>query len=447
MKHVYTLALLLIFAASSVNAQDCRNATSLLKTGPGLLASFKSSDNSNSCAAGLSSAQKPFYSSLGEIWQDNDWTLQSNKELEYNENDQKTREINFRWDADSQVFVEKDDWNYTYDAAGNLSEIIGRTWNGTAFENRQRRVQQIDSFGNEISSELSNWENGAWTQVYQSFSTVQNGRVTQNTFKTLFPSGAVATSFQVSFEYDDQGRKTQELQQQWNASTNSWDLYSRQLTSYTASQKTEIYQIYSEGWVDGYESVETFNNEGQIIESTLISFESARDAMRVLFSYNASGVATKLVVQGMNELEEWVNVSQSILTLDQDNDPIELLDQSFDSDGQIWVNIHRTTVGYDGGEKATAVEEELIPGLASFDIYPYPANDHVHVELQLEDTADLQVDVFDVLGRSVVNLAKGMAPAGVKRITWSPKDEPAGLYFVRYAVDGVIATKPLVLVK
>lgn len=102
---------------------------------------------------------------------------------------------------------------------------------------------------------------------------------------------------------------------------------------------------------------------------------------------------------------------------------------------------------YEPNETATSIEDTVLDGIASFDIYPYPAQDQVHVALQLLQTAYIQLEVFDVLGQRVRALAEGTVPSGVQLFSWLPNNTTTGLYFVRLSVDGAVQTKPIVLVK
>jgi hypothetical protein len=61
----------------------------------------------------------------------------------------------------------------------------------------------------------------------------------------------------------------------------------------------------------------------------------------------------------------------------------------------------------------------------------------------------VDVSVYDVTGRRLVTLARGLHPAGATRIAWDGRDAlrgrvPAGVYFVRASVDGRSETRKLV---
>lgn len=75
------------------------------------------------------------------------------------------------------------------------------------------------------------------------------------------------------------------------------------------------------------------------------------------------------------------------------------------------------------------------PNVLSFSVYPNPAR-KANVNFTLPIDSDVQLGVFDVAGRQVVELAKGHLPAGSYSRLWSGRDANgkqvgAGVYFYR----------------
>ena len=81
---------------------------------------------------------------------------------------------------------------------------------------------------------------------------------------------------------------------------------------------------------------------------------------------------------------------------------------------------------------------------------PNPAREAVEVRWVQPRAAEISIDVFDVAGRRVANLAQGRTEPGAHSRTWERrtnegKEAVAGVYFVRLAGDGVARTRKLVL--
>ena len=82
----------------------------------------------------------------------------------------------------------------------------------------------------------------------------------------------------------------------------------------------------------------------------------------------------------------------------------------------------------------TAIVEEVEPYVKSplIDSYPNPFTETLHLDLRVDMGQHLQVDIVDVLGRSVATLINGWVPQGIYPVRWAPRASLAsGAYFIR----------------
>jgi hypothetical protein len=102
---------------------------------------------------------------------------------------------------------------------------------------------------------------------------------------------------------------------------------------------------------------------------------------------------------------------------------------------------------------ATAVRNVTTPPAFSLLLAsPNPFGDQTRVRWQLERSAHVRAEVFDVRGRRVVSLLDAARPAGPGEVQWSGRDGngqrvAAGVYFVRVVAAGETQTRRLVLVR
>lgn len=71
--------------------------------------------------------------------------------------------------------------------------------------------------------------------------------------------------------------------------------------------------------------------------------------------------------------------------------------------------------------------------------FPNPAGDRLRVVYALPTEAQVRLAVYDLQGREVTELERGVRPAGKHAVLWSsgsPRWPSAGVYFVRLEVDG-----------
>ena len=101
------------------------------------------------------------------------------------------------------------------------------------------------------------------------------------------------------------------------------------------------------------------------------------------------------------------------------------------------------------GENPVANDGEATPGSVALSAaYPNPFADRTQFELTLGDTQAIDVAVFDVLGRRVVDLFRGTFGANEQRtFVFDGTALPAGLYFVRVTGETFAETRQVALTR
>jgi hypothetical protein len=80
--------------------------------------------------------------------------------------------------------------------------------------------------------------------------------------------------------------------------------------------------------------------------------------------------------------------------------------------------------------------------------YPNPFNNAVTLELELPARGELNVQVFNGVGRSVTQLYQGVSTPGVRAFTWRPDGTASGVYFVRASFGGKeVATRKVMYLR
>jgi len=79
--------------------------------------------------------------------------------------------------------------------------------------------------------------------------------------------------------------------------------------------------------------------------------------------------------------------------------------------------------------------------------YPNPFNLSTRITYDLPTTSPVTLEIFDLLGRRVATLAKGMQPTGTYSILFDGSSLPSGLYFYRLHAGTFIQTQKMILLK
>ncbi len=147
------------------------------------------------------------------------------------------------------------------------------------------------------------------------------------------------------------------------------------------------------------------------------------------------------------------------------NEPIDISNQMFerqfnDAGSYPYFCIPHCSFGMTGNitvEMPTGVLDgdaaSTVPGeFALQQNYPNPFNAATVIRYTLERDADVQLRVYDVLGRTVATLVDDTQQLGVHEANWDGTNEngepvASGLYFYRLTVDDDILSRKMTLVK
>ena len=103
----------------------------------------------------------------------------------------------------------------------------------------------------------------------------------------------------------------------------------------------------------------------------------------------------------------------------------------------------------------SSVEDEQLTKASSFILdqnYPNPFNPKTNISYLLSEAGNVNLTIYDLLGRAVKNLVLGEQPAGSFAVSWDGKDEsgkivPSGVYLYSLKNGNSIQSKKMVLMK
>jgi hypothetical protein len=112
-------------------------------------------------------------------------------------------------------------------------------------------------------------------------------------------------------------------------------------------------------------------------------------------------------------------------------------------------NLH--TRNYSFVDRVTSIADEGSPPLPKSAIlkqnYPNPFNSSTIIEYTLPKAENITLSLYDILGRKVIELDKGVYPAGINRQTLNLKDYTGGIYFLTLKTEQTQITRKLVYLK
>ena len=79
--------------------------------------------------------------------------------------------------------------------------------------------------------------------------------------------------------------------------------------------------------------------------------------------------------------------------------------------------------------------------------YPNPFNPETTIRYDLPVEADINITVYDIMGRPVIELVNSHMSPGYHRVTWNAKNNASGVYFIKLQTPGYTQTQKVMLVK
>jgi len=117
--------------------------------------------------------------------------------------------------------------------------------------------------------------------------------------------------------------------------------------------------------------------------------------------------------------------------------PIHVEQTDFPDD----VDITLLDPAWTGESRAPATSFSLGP------VYPNPFNSRASVSLSLPVAREVDLALYDLLGRRVRSLARGPLSAGTHSVTISAEGLPSGIYYVRLSAVGMTTMQPALLIR
>lgn len=116
---------------------------------------------------------------------------------------------------------------------------------------------------------------------------------------------------------------------------------------------------------------------------------------------------------------------------------------------------YRVLAESEGGRQVLFETEPIsIPALASalYQNYPNPFNPVTAISFYLPNKMDASVDIYDIGGHHIINLADGTREAGVHSVSWDGKNRSgipvsAGVYFCRLRAAKTTITRKMILLR
>jgi len=105
----------------------------------------------------------------------------------------------------------------------------------------------------------------------------------------------------------------------------------------------------------------------------------------------------------------------------------------------VW-SITRTTTGITGNDVR-------IPASVELTNYPNPFNLSTNISFSLPKASEIDIDIYDLLGRKITTLLDSYVPEGNHTVLWQPENISSGIYFYKITAGDFSISKKMILLK
>ncbi|HEX7343955.1 MAG TPA: T9SS type A sorting domain-containing protein, partial [bacterium] len=88
-----------------------------------------------------------------------------------------------------------------------------------------------------------------------------------------------------------------------------------------------------------------------------------------------------------------------------------------------------------------------LPTTVSFTAFPNPFNSTVSIRIELPFSDAIEVAVYDLMGRKVADIYRGIGAVGSQRLDWNAQHTPSGVYWIRLQSGAQQEVQKMVVLK
>ncbi len=331
-------------------------------------------------------------------WANNQWVEEYKENHHYNANDPLT--VTYQWEWINNQWVYAAMMTYSYDTQGHMVQMEMKTWDeptGT-WEDFMRMNITNNAQGNPVEVVIEVYFMGSWRSIAR-----------------------------IVMTYNAQDQIIELLSQEYDMLDSVWVDGWRELMTYDANNL--MIEVLEQEWIAG----------------------TWEDVYKDLISYDAGGLRTEVISQTW--IGAWENYARETYTYNAEDVLIHILEEWWD--GAAWEDDYFYTMTYDvqsrlheqilqewmGGSWENLERElwtyDLPVGVATpsvrtaeLVVYPNPATHAATLALELNQTTNVTITMYDLSGRMMVQRHEGVMPEGKHQMMIPVSDLPQGYYLI-----------------
>jgi len=368
---------------------------------------------------------------LNEVWDstganpDEEWVKASRSTFEYDGSGNNTLQVDQNWDRQNKEWLNSQRFDRTYDSQDRITLELQEDWFGT-WEN-STRIQYTYNSGETVELEEI-WDGSSWVNNERRTIMLNNDDLPTEALTEAWTGSGWVNNERDTFTYttfENTQKFERVVTEVWDISASEWDDDTRTRFSYDSVIPVELARFAAQR--SGPEAVRlTWQTASETNNS---GFEVQRQTGA---SSSWTGVQ---FVEGAGTTSEPKSYQFTDRRLPYEAETIRYRLKQVDLDGSSQLS-ETVTVTLGPPEQLTLRTP-----------FPNPAQEQATVRYELPDAAEVQIAVYDLLGRRVATPVDGRRNAGRAEVRLRTNRLPNGTYLLRLQAAGQVHTQRLTVVK
>jgi hypothetical protein len=390
----------------------------------------------------------------------------------------------------------------TYDASGNMLSDLLEGWSNGQWVSINRTTLTYDPYGNvlsELSEQCSNgqwmngtrktytyganehllsdlieaWDGGSWLKYgCYTYSYDANGNILSDAYVFWSLDQLAYYPWRNTFTYDENGHILTELHEVGGL---LWRFVNDNRWTYTYDSAWNILSKLNEYWLNGQwvygqRYTYTYDAEGSMLFWITELWSNGQWVNGSRNTYTYDSIGNLLLLLGENWTNnQWMNSERYTYTYDAEENLTSLWHYG-------WLNSSWTStdIGEGGGfgvsdsagntydlgygYNCTLIRKLIVTGVASqsgnvptvyslSQNYPNPFNPSTAIKFDMPRASQVNLSVFDILGREVSVLVNDRRDAGVYEVKFDGSNLASGVYFYRLQAGDFVQAKKLLILR
>jgi hypothetical protein len=369
---------------------------------------------------------------ITEIWNTNDgrWVDFRQSSFKYDSNGNDTLEVVEGWNIPNQTWENFRRFQRMYDSQNRFDLVRRESWNGNT-DTWERDVRIDVSYLSDSREEIRQTWNGAdWVNEERQTTMLNSSNLPTETLTEDWDGSDWMQDERNLFAYTthESTQKFEEIETEvWDDTANEWDNESRTRLSYTSIIPVELARFERQRIGEGavqltWQTASETNNSGFEVQRQTSASPSG--------SWN-----TVQFVEGAGTTSEPQSYRFTDRAVPFEAETVRYRLRQVDLDGSAQLS------------KTVEVRLGAPEQLALHAPFPNPSRNETTVRYELPASTEVQIAVYDVLGRRVATPVEGRKNAGRSEFQLRTQQLPSGTYILRLQAAEQTRTQRLTVVK